>query len=61
MSTEIVGVIGIVAVLVLLFSRMHIGLVLALVGFLGLMYLISAEAAGTILQTSSLILLPSLV
>lgn len=47
MSPEVVGIIGLVSVLVLLFLRMPIGLALVVIGFLGLAYLSSVEAAGT--------------
>lgn len=46
MKPELVGVVGIIAALVLLFLRMHIGLSLILVGFLGIAYISSFKAAG---------------
>lgn len=49
MSPLVVGIIGVVAVLLLLFFKMPVGLVLALVGFAGLSYLHSVEAASVIL------------
>lgn len=52
MSPEVIGIIGLVIVIVLLFLRMPIGLVLILVGFLGLAYLSSVKAAGIAVATT---------
>jgi len=52
MSTEIIGLIGIGVSLLLLFSRMPVGFVLALVGFLGTAYLLDMEAAFFILASN---------
>lgn len=45
MSQTTIGIIGVAVLIVLLFSRMRIGLVMALVGFLGFAYLVTPEAA----------------
>ncbi|MFA6012939.1 MAG: TRAP transporter large permease [Desulfobacteraceae bacterium] len=45
MSVTIVGVIGIVALFVLIFSRIPVGLVMALVGVTGFAYMINVDAA----------------
>jgi tripartite ATP-independent transporter DctM subunit len=45
MSPEIIGVIGLVVMLVLVFFRMWIGLAMALVGFVGCIYLTGIERA----------------
>ncbi len=49
MSPTTVGLVGIVLLLVLLFSRMPVGFVMALVGFLGFSYLVDFRAALSIL------------
>jgi C4-dicarboxylate transporter DctM subunit len=51
MSPELVGVIGIIALIILLFCRMWIAFAMALVGFLGLLYLNDFDRAGVILGT----------
>ncbi|MBN2041958.1 MAG: TRAP transporter large permease [Spirochaetes bacterium] len=51
MSPELIGVIGIVAVVVLLLLRMWIGLVMAAVGFFGLIFLIGIDGAFGALGT----------
>jgi len=45
MTPEIVGLIGIVVLVILLFSRMWIGLAMALIGFLGCLYLTDIESS----------------
>jgi C4-dicarboxylate transporter DctM subunit len=45
MSPEIVGLIGIVLMIILLFSRMWVALAMAFVGFIGYVYLAGAESA----------------
>lgn len=49
MSPTTVGLLGILILLVLLFSRMPVGFVMALVGFLGFGYLVDFRAALSIL------------
>jgi len=49
MSSEIIGLIGIVVMLILIFLRMWIGLALALVGFLGCTWLIGIDRAFQII------------
>ena len=49
MSPELVGVIGVLALIVLLFARMWIGFAMALVGFIGLVYLNDFGRAGIVL------------
>jgi tripartite ATP-independent transporter DctM subunit len=51
MSPEIVGIIGIAAVVFLLLTRMWIGLAMATVGFIGLVYLRGLESALGVLGT----------
>ncbi len=46
-----VGLIGILALLILLLSRMHIGLAMGMVGFFGFAYIAGFEAAFGVLQT----------
>lgn len=46
-----VGLIGIVVLIVLLLSRMHIGLAMGMVGFFGFAYIAGFEAAFGVLQT----------
>jgi len=52
MSPETVGLLGIVALVVLLFARMWIGAAMALVGFLGYVYLGGIEHALSIQGTT---------
>ncbi|MBN1849665.1 MAG: TRAP transporter large permease [Deltaproteobacteria bacterium] len=51
MSHELIGVIGIVAVVLLLMARMWIGLAMAMVGFLGLLFLKGMDSALGVLGT----------
>jgi len=51
MTPYTIGLIGIGILFILLFSRMHIGLVMAVVGFAGLAYLTGFEPALTNLRT----------
>jgi len=51
MTTEIVGLIGILIMVILLFSRMWIGLAMALVGFLGFLYATDLDKSFAILAT----------
>ena len=44
MDPTTVGLIGLVILVILLFSRMPVGFVMALVGFVGFSYLVSLEA-----------------
>ncbi len=45
MSATLVGIIGLIALFVLIFSRMPVGFVMTLVGFCGFSYLVSFDAA----------------
>jgi C4-dicarboxylate transporter DctM subunit len=45
MSPEIIGLIGIIFMVILLFSRMWVGLAMAFVGFIGYLYLADVESA----------------
>ena len=51
MSAEVVGIIGIGAVVFLLIARMWIGLAMATVGFLGIAYLRGLDSAFGVLGT----------
>jgi len=51
MSSEIAGLIGIILLIVLLFSRMWIGLAMAIIGFLGFMYVADLNESFAILAT----------
>lgn len=51
MSPELIGILGIAAVVVLLIARMWIGLAMAVVGFLGLLYLKGLDSAFGVLGT----------
>lgn len=51
-SRPVIGLAGIVLLLILLFSGMSIGPVMALVGFIGFSYLVNSDAALTILGTT---------
>ena len=51
MSPIVVGIIGIFVLIVLIFSRMHIGISMGLVGFLGFAYIIGVEPALGVLKT----------
>ena len=54
MSSEIIGLIGIVGLALLLALRMYIGLAMALVGFIGLSFLVGLEAGIHILGITPL-------
>ena len=54
MSPEIVGIIGIVIMFLLLALRMYIGIAMAIVGFLGMWYLIGFDAAMGVLGITPL-------
>jgi C4-dicarboxylate transporter, DctM subunit len=49
MSSEMIGILGIVLLFVLLALRMYIGIAMALIGFLGLVYLVGWSAGSSIL------------
>lgn len=49
MSPTLVGIIGLVVLVVVLFSRMPVGFVMALVGFVGFSYMVSLEAGLSLL------------
>ncbi len=49
MSTELIGVLGIIALFVLLALRMYIGMAMALIGFLGLWWMVGWQAGSSIL------------
>ncbi|MFW2367264.1 MAG: TRAP transporter large permease [Desulforhopalus sp.] len=51
MSPVVVGIIGIFVLIILIFARMHIGISMALVGFLGFAYIIGLEPALGVLRT----------
>jgi hypothetical protein len=51
MSTEIIGLIGIVVVVILIFARMWIGLAIPLVGFVGIIIILGLEQAFSALAT----------
>lgn len=51
MTTEIAGLIGILIMVILLFSRMWIGLAMALVGFLGFLYVSDLDKSFAIIAT----------
>jgi C4-dicarboxylate transporter DctM subunit len=51
MTTEIAGLIGIAVLVILLFSRMWIGLAMALIGFIGFFYATDIDKAFAILGT----------
>ena len=53
MSTETIGIIGIVIMLVLMFLRMPIGIAMALVGFVGFSYISGLEQGFHILTTTT--------
>ena len=46
MSSEMIGLIGVIVLLILLFSRFWIGIVLALIGFVGYAYLVDYDKAA---------------
>ena len=54
MSPEMVGIIGIVVMFLLLAFRMYIGIAMAIVGFLGMWYLIGFDAAMGVLGITPL-------
>ena len=49
MSATLVGIIGLIALFVLIFSRMPVGFVMTLVGFCGFSYLVSFDAAMSVM------------
>ncbi len=49
MSATLVGIIGLIALFVLIFSRMPVGFVMTLVGFCGFSYLVSFDAALSVM------------
>jgi tripartite ATP-independent transporter DctM subunit len=51
MSPELIGVIGVVVMLALVFLRMWIGLALALIGFLGCVWLVGIDRAFLVVAT----------
>jgi C4-dicarboxylate transporter DctM subunit len=51
MSTEIIGLIGIIVVVILIFARMWIGLAIPLVGFVGIVIILGPEQAFSALAT----------
>ena len=54
MSSEIIGVIGILVMFLFLASGMYIGMAMALVGFLGLYFIVGIDAAISILGITPL-------
>ena len=54
MSTEIIGVIGILVMFIFLASGMYIGMAMALIGFLGLYFILGMESAISILGITPL-------
>ena len=51
MSPELLGLIGIIVLIILLFCRMWIGFAMAFIGFVGLIYLTGFDKAGIVLGT----------
>jgi len=51
MNTELIGLIGIFILIVILFFRMWIGFAMAIIGFVGLVYLIGFDKAGIVIGT----------
>ncbi len=51
MSPIAVGIVGIIVLIILIFSRMHIGISMALVGFVGFAYIVGFEPALGVLRT----------
>lgn len=51
MSPELVGLIGIIVLIILLFCRMWIGFAMAFIGFVGLVYIYGFDKAGIVLGT----------
>jgi C4-dicarboxylate transporter DctM subunit len=49
MSPIVIGIIGLLILVVVLFSRMPVGFVMALVGFVGFSYMVSLEAGLSLL------------
>jgi len=49
MSPTLIGIIGLVILIIVLFSRMPVGFVMALVGFVGFSYMVSLEAGLSLL------------
>jgi C4-dicarboxylate transporter DctM subunit len=54
MSSELIGILGIVVLFILLAMRMYIGMAMALVGFLGLSYMVGIPAGASILGITPL-------
>ena len=51
MSPVVVGIIGIFVLIILICARMHIGISMALVGFVGFAYIIGLDPALGVLRT----------
>lgn len=51
MSPIVVGIIGIFVLIILIFARMHIGISMGLVGFVGFAYIVGVEPAMGVLRT----------
>ena len=51
MSPTLIGIIGLVILIIVLFSRMPVGFVMALVGLVGFSYMVSLEAGLSLLAT----------
>jgi C4-dicarboxylate transporter DctM subunit len=51
MSPIAVGLVGIIVLIILIFARMHIGISMAFVGFLGFAYIVGLEPALGVLRT----------
>ena len=51
MDPNLVGILGIIALIILIFARMHIGIAMALVGFVGFAYIVGFEPALGLLKT----------
>ncbi len=51
MEAIVVGIIGIVVLIILFFARVHIGISMALVGFLGFAFIVGLEPALGVLKT----------
>ena len=51
MSVEFIGVLGIIVLLILLFSGVWLGFAMALVGFVGLVLVMGLQGAGTVMAT----------
>ena len=51
MEPNLVGILGIIVLIILIFARMHIGIAMALVGFGGFAYIVGLEPALGLLKT----------